>query len=75
LIEAPVLALPDFAKPLLIEIDASKLGIGAVLMQNHHLIAFVSKSLGPKMRGLSTYEKGYVAILLAIKQWRPYLYF
>jgi hypothetical protein len=27
------------------------------------------------MRALSTYEKEYVAILLAIEQWRPYLHF
>jgi hypothetical protein len=44
-------------------------------MQDQHPIAFVSKSLGSKMRGLSTYEKEYVAILLAIEQWRPYLHF
>jgi hypothetical protein len=42
-------------------------------MQDHHPIAFVRKALGPKLRGLSTYEKEYVAILLAIEQWRSYL--
>jgi hypothetical protein len=46
-----------------------------VLMQDHHPIAFISKSFGPKMRGLSTYEKGFVAILLVVDQWRPYLQF
>jgi hypothetical protein len=35
----------------------------------------VSKSLGPKSRGLSTYEKEYVAILLTVYQWRSYLQF
>jgi hypothetical protein len=44
-------------------------------MQDHHSFAFVNKSLGPKMRGLSTYEKEYVSILLVMEQWRPYLQF
>jgi hypothetical protein len=34
----------------------------------------VSKALGPKMRGPSTYEKEYIAILLAIEQWRSNLH-
>jgi hypothetical protein len=32
-------------------------GVGVVLMQDHHPLAFVSKSLEPKLRGLSAYEK------------------
>jgi hypothetical protein len=42
-------------------------------MQDSHRVAFVGKSLGPKLRGLSTYEKEYVAILIAVEQWRYYL--
>jgi hypothetical protein len=74
LMQAPVLALPNFSKPFLIETDASDYGVGDVLMQDHHPIAFVSKSLDPKLRGLSTYEKEYIAILMAIDQWRAYLH-
>jgi hypothetical protein len=73
LVTAPVLALPNFARPFIIETDASDMGIGAVLMQDGHPLAFLSKALGPRSKGLSTYEKEFMAIVLPIQQWRPYL--
>lgn len=73
LTHSPVLAMPDFSNEFAIETDASALCVGAVLLQNGHPLAFISKALGPKSRGLSTYEKEYMAILLAVQQWRPYL--
>lgn len=55
--QAPILALPDFKERFTIEIDASKNETGAVLMQKGHSIAYLSKDLGPKAQGLSTFEK------------------
>jgi hypothetical protein len=73
LISAPVLALPDFSKQFEIETDVSDNGIGAVLHQDGHPIAFVSKALGPRHQALSTYEKECLAILMAAEHWRSYL--
>ena len=44
-----------------------------MLLQDDHPLAFVSKSLGPRTRGLSTYDKEYLAILVAVEHWRSYL--
>ncbi|RLN36021.1 polyprotein [Panicum miliaceum] len=73
LTSAPVLALPDFKKQFVVETDASEKGIGAVLMQDGHPLAYLSRALGPKTQGLSTYEKECMAILIAVDHWRTYL--
>jgi hypothetical protein len=73
LVSAPVLALPDFAKTFVIETDACDNGIGAVLQQDGHPLAFLSRALGPRSSGLSVYEKECMAILAAVDHWRSYL--
>lgn len=63
---APVLRLPDFTKQFVIESDASVHGLGVVLSQDNHPIAFFSKLLGPRGRSKSVYEKELIAIVLAM---------
>jgi hypothetical protein len=73
LVESHVLALPGFTQTFQLQTDASDFGVGVVLMQSGHPLAFISKALGPRARGLSTYEKEYLAILIAVEHWRSYL--
>lgn len=68
-----MLAVFDFAKPFVIETDACEYGVGAILMQDQHPVAYLSKPLGVRNQALSVYEKECLAILLAVDKWRPYL--
>lgn len=52
LIEDTVLALSDFSKTFVIEIDARATGIGVVLTQDSHPVAYLNRALAPRNLGL-----------------------
>ncbi|GJX58361.1 retrotransposon-related protein [Tanacetum coccineum] len=73
MMEASVLRLPDFDQEFVVETDASGTGIGAVLCQNGHPLAYLSKTLAIKHQALSTYEKEFMAVVAALEKWKGYL--
>ncbi|GKB05506.1 transposon ty3-G gag-pol polyprotein, partial [Tanacetum coccineum] len=73
MITSPVLAFPNFSKEFMVEIDACGIRIWAVLIQEGHPIAYLSKALLEKHQALSTYEKEFLVVILALEKWKGYL--
>lgn len=76
LTEAPMLVAPDFSKPFQVYCDASKLGgaMGAVLQQNHGVIAYASKHFKGAQENYTINEKEALAILWSAKHFKDYIY-
>eukprot|EP00253_Pinus_taeda_P005511 PITA_05511 len=69
----PVFALPDFTKRFVLECDASGEGIGTVLMQGGHPIAFERRKLLSHERLYSIYDKEMLHIMHALAKYQQYL--
>ena len=54
--------------------DASKIGLGAVLMQDGKVIAYASRQLKDHEKNYPTHDLELAAIVFALKIWRHYLY-
>ncbi|XP_073273315.1 uncharacterized protein [Primulina huaijiensis] len=74
LISAPVLAMPSGRVEFVLYTDASKLGLGAVLMQHDRVIAYESRQLKVLEKNYPTHDLELVAAVFALKIWRHYLY-
>lgn len=74
----PVLRAPDFSRPFSLQVDASDVGTGAVLMQSDeknvlHPVSFMSTKFKPYQRHYSTIEKETLALLLALEKFEVYV--
>ena len=78
LTSSPVLRLPDLSKLFFVQTDASKLGTGAVLLQQDatgvsHPCAYLSQALVGAEQNYQVYDLKLLAVIRALKAWRPYL--
>lgn len=74
----PVLSAPDFSLPFSLEVDASAVGAGAVLLQedNHgigHPVSYFSCKFNKHQLNYSTIEKEALALLYALQHFEVYL--
>jgi hypothetical protein len=74
LVIALVLALPTESGNFVVYSDASKKGLGCVLMQNGNVITYASCQLKPYKQNYPTHDLELVAVVFALKIWRHYLY-
>ena len=69
----PILVFPDFDKPFLLEMDASKEGLGAVLPQKqsdgwYHPMAFGSCSLTPSKKNYHSSKLEFLALKWSVME-------
>ncbi|GKA86741.1 putative reverse transcriptase domain-containing protein [Tanacetum coccineum] len=74
LCSAPILALPEGSEDFIAYCDASKKGLGAVLMQREKVISYASRQLKIHEKNYTTHDLELGAVVFALKMWRHYLY-
>ncbi|GJX86218.1 reverse transcriptase domain-containing protein [Tanacetum coccineum] len=74
LCSAPILALPKGSEDFIAYCDASKKGLGVVLMQREKVIAYASRQLKIHEKNYTTHDLELGAVVFALKIWRHYLY-
>ncbi|KAL0192325.1 hypothetical protein M9458_010621, partial [Cirrhinus mrigala] len=76
---APILVTPDPSRQFVVEVDASEVGVGAVLSQvspldnKLHPCAFFSHRLSPTERNYDIGDRELLAVRLALGEWRHWL--
>ena len=78
LLTDPILSFPEFSKPFIVRTDASRCGIGGVLLQKEedgleHPIYCVSRSLKPAEENYPITDLEGLAIIYCLKKFREYI--
>ena len=74
LVTAPILTIPTDSDGFVVYSDASKNGLGCVLMQNGKVIAYASRQLKDYEKNYPVHDLELAAVVFALKIWRHYLY-
>ncbi|XP_058725705.1 uncharacterized protein LOC131596998 [Vicia villosa] len=69
-----VLILPNPSEPFVVYYDASKMGLGGVLMQDGKVVAYASRQLRVHERNYPTHDLELAEVVFVLKIWRHYLY-
>ena len=73
----PVLRMPYFSKPFILQTDTSSVGFGAILSQvvdgARQPVAFISRTLTQQERKSSVYELECLAVVYALDKFRRFL--
>jgi hypothetical protein len=73
-VNAPILSLSESGKRFTVYRDASRIGLGCVLMQDGKVIAYSSRQLKKHKRNYPTHDLELAAVAFTLKSWRYYLY-
>lgn len=71
---APILTLPEGTEGFVVYCDASRVGLGCVLMQHGKVITYASRQLKNHEKNYPTYDLELAAVVFALKIWWNYLY-
>ncbi|GKE49706.1 putative reverse transcriptase domain-containing protein, partial [Tanacetum coccineum] len=71
---APILVLPEGSENFMVYCDASRKGLGAILMQREKVISYASRQLKNHEKNYTTHDLELRAVVFALKMWRHYLY-
>eukprot|EP00731_Ephydatia_muelleri_P004975 Em0002g1151a len=78
LVSSPILTLPDFSLPFVLDTDANGDGLGAVLAQNvdgvERVVAYASRALSRTENKYCATRREMLALVWAARHFRPYLY-
>ena len=74
LTSAPVLTLPEGTKGFVLYWNASRVGLGCLLMQHGKVIAYASRNLKSHEINYPTHDLELAVVLFSLKIWRHYMY-
>ena len=69
-----MLTLLDGKEGFVVYTDASKEGLGCVLMQNGKVVAYATRKLKPHESNYPTHDLELAAVVFALRKWRHYLH-